>query len=320
MTPETINKREDAFKTDLTDTNGTKFTITGKEATVSRHTDIVSEIIDIRPNFSSYYYQSTTEKKSICLHFTVGYIKSDIGALAKKDNHVSVQYVVDRQGNIYRLFDDKYWSYHLGNKAVGTNTVMSKQSIGIEISNYGPLKKKEDGYYDAYGNLYSNCDADVVACDYRGYKYFAKMTEAQEKAVINLIDYLCYKHGIEIKFKDNIDQVFSTDKEATEFNGIYAHTSVRSDKFDWPSPLLANIIDAFSKEEIEESPLEEKTEEVEEETAGVEETTVSTETSSTASEEPKEEKKEIKIESKSSSLIEILIDIIASIIKSFMKK
>ncbi|WP_407450356.1 hypothetical protein [Fibrobacter sp.] len=53
------------------------------------------EIYSIRPDFTSYYYNTKTTKKSICLHFTVGYIKSDTTALSTKDNCVSVSYVVE---------------------------------------------------------------------------------------------------------------------------------------------------------------------------------------------------------------------------------
>jgi N-acetyl-anhydromuramyl-L-alanine amidase AmpD len=137
MTPTKIDTTEKTFATSLKDSNGVTHSLINK-------IDIGEgcQITQIRPNFNSYYYTNETKKTAICLHFTVGNLKGDIGSLAKKDNKVSVQYVVDRQGNIYNLFDDKYWSYHLGSNCVGTNGTMSKQTIGIEISNYRTAKVK----------------------------------------------------------------------------------------------------------------------------------------------------------------------------------
>ena len=135
MKPSKIDSVETTFAKNLTDSNGTTHKLI---ETINLDNDI--KIYKIRPGFNSYYYQTETEKKAICLHFTVGNLKGDVGSLTKNDNHVSVNYVVDRQGNIYNLFDDKYWSYHLGSNCIGTNGLMSKRTIGIEISNYRPIE------------------------------------------------------------------------------------------------------------------------------------------------------------------------------------
>ena len=116
MRPESIQKKEDDFFKDLTNSAGVKYKLIAT-------TDIGNgvKIYSIRPEFDSYYYKTKTVKKSICLHFTVGYIKSDVAALSTKDNCVSVSYVVDRSGRIYEMFPDTEWSYHLGSGAVGGN-------------------------------------------------------------------------------------------------------------------------------------------------------------------------------------------------------
>lgn len=230
MTPATIAKCEATFATNLTSNKGVKFTL--KETT-----DIGDgfTIKSIRPAYSDYYYTTKTTKKSICLHFTVGYILSDIDALATQGNHVSVSYVVDRSGNIYELFPDSYWSYHLGSNTIGGNGTMSKQSIGIEISNYGPLKDNGDKLIDAYKNTY--CTKEETEFyehfPYRGNDYYATMTDIQIDAVEHLLKHLCAKHGIPMAFKED-DNVFASANEAIAFNGIFYHTNVRKDKFDWP--------------------------------------------------------------------------------------
>ncbi len=242
MTPETIASRESKFATTLTDSSGKKFT-------AGNPIDIGDgfSIIPISPGFKTYFYQTRTVKTQICLHFTVGVITGDVASLTKENNHMSVPYVVDRSGHIYRLFDDAFWSYHLGSTAIGGNAVMSKQSIGIEISNYGPLKDKEQNgnYIDAYGNLYTKDPANVDFVSYRGYCYYAKMTEIQKKAVAHLLKYLSEKHGIPLTFKEMIGDVFDTSEEAVAYKGIFCHSNVRSDKYDMPPEFTLQIKDTL---------------------------------------------------------------------------
>ena len=64
MRPESIQKKEDDFFKDLTNSAGVKYKLTAT-------TDIGNgvKIYSIRPEFDSYYYKTKTVKKSICLHF-----------------------------------------------------------------------------------------------------------------------------------------------------------------------------------------------------------------------------------------------------------
>ena len=239
MRPESIQKKEDDFFKDLTNSAGVKYKLIAT-------TDIGNgvKIYSIRPEFDSYYYKTKTVKKSICLQFTVGYIKSDVAALSTKDNCVSVSYVVDRSGRIYEMFPDTEWSYHLGSGAVGGNGNMSKQTIGIEISNYGPLKLSGENLVDAYGNVYCKVSENQFydKQNYRGYDYYASMTNVQIDAVSALIKYLGRTHDIPMNFKSD-DAPFASNAEATSFKGVFYHTNVRKDKFDWPfTPSLKAVI------------------------------------------------------------------------------
>ena len=266
MTPETIHDREKKFSSKLTDSSGKVFTA-GEPIDIGDGFTIRS----ISPGFKTYFYQTKTEKKQICLHFTVGVITGDIASLTKENNHMSVPYVVDRCGNIYQLFDDTCWSYHLGSSAIGGNSVMSKQSIGIEISNYGPLKAKDGKFVDAYGNTYTSNVEQVDSISYRGYNYYAKMTDVQKHALAHLLKYLSEKHDIPLEFKDYVGEVFNSAEEAVAYRGIFCHSNVRKDKFDLPPEFTLQIKDALDEflcgheepaiepepEPVEESPKEE---------------------------------------------------------------
>ena len=205
MTPETISERESKFALKLIDSTAKQFTAGTK---IGIGNDFA--ITPISTSFKSYYYQTKTVKKQICLHFTVGVLPGDIATLTKADNHMSVQYVVDRLGFIYRLFPDDYWSYHLGSTAIGGNSVMSKQSIGIEISNYGPLRFKDGNYVDAYGNTYTTDESMVDSVSYRGYDYYAKMSARQKEAVARLLVYLSNRHNIRLIWMSEKPSIFAS--------------------------------------------------------------------------------------------------------------
>src|SRR6187399_2257113 len=56
------------------------------------------------PGHSSYYYSQQYPKERIVLHFTAGNTLSDMRQLTQKDSHVSVAFVIARDGTIYQLF------------------------------------------------------------------------------------------------------------------------------------------------------------------------------------------------------------------------
>jgi N-acetylmuramoyl-L-alanine amidase len=227
----------DSFEKKFILSDGT-FKIKGTEETI--------QIMDCaRENGDkSFFYQEETPKKKIVLHYTMGYLKGDIATLTKQ--HVSVPFVIGRNGLIYNLFASKYWSYHLGPGAVGGNTAMSRECIGIEISNIGPLKKIGDNLATTYGDNDIYCSlADTqyytkLNAKYRGYDYYASFTEDQYKAVIKLIKFLCAKFSLPKKILNEPERYeIMTDTSFKNFSGIVSHVNCRIDKtdigpaFDW---------------------------------------------------------------------------------------
>lgn len=244
-----IEEQEIKFSEKLTNTSNVKYTDNGTEKIGN------STIRKIRPSFDSYYYKTEHKKDLIVIHSTAGTLRADMASLTNKDTHVSVSYVIARTGDIYELFDPKYWSYHLGTGAVGGNKINSARSIAIELSNYGPLTKNGDGLETIYSQIeYTNSTGELkkskkdVYCDisevdkytvvddgFRGYKYFATFTDAQYVALSDLIDYLCNTFVIPKTFIDGSAR-FETFKSATEgksYTGICTHVNYRkSGKWD----------------------------------------------------------------------------------------
>lgn len=208
-------------------------------------------------NRSGYYYDRVYPKKRIVLHYTAGQIRSDLSTLTRQDYHVSVPFVIGRNGLIYQLFSSRFWSGHLGKGLgnTGTGNAEDKATIGIELSNYGYLKKRADNLETYYSRLirgdgtegpvdiYCNTgDKEAylsLETTFRGETYFAGYTSAQYQSLIILIRYLTRQYGIPRNFLED-NKRFLTDNTVLNFNGIVSHINYRSSgkwdigpAFDW---------------------------------------------------------------------------------------
>lgn len=245
MRATSISAHEATFQNNGVDSEGKQFILTDETVTIPGTTESITFVDCKRENGDkSYYYEQEHVKRKIALHFTMGYLKGDIATLTKQ--HVSVPFVIGRNGNIYNLFASKYWSYHLGPGAAGGNTAMSRECIGIEISNIGPLKKIGNNLVSTYSNTDIYCSLDEtqyyteLSNDYRGYKYYAKFTSNQYDSTIKLIKFLSGKYNIPKTFVSESRRFQTlTATEFTSFSGIVSHVNCRTDKvdigpaFDW---------------------------------------------------------------------------------------
>jgi N-acetylmuramoyl-L-alanine amidase len=181
----------------------------------------------------------------------MGYLKGDIATLTKQ--HVSVPFVVGRNGIIYNLFASKYWSYHLGPGAIGGNTGMSRECIGIEISNIGPLKLIGDNLVTTYSDTDVYCSLaetqfyTKLNTKYRNFEYFATYTPAQYEAISKLLKFLCAKYSLPKNFVNEPQRyAIMTEDAFKSFTGIVTHVNCRSDKvdigpaFDW-NKIIAGV-------------------------------------------------------------------------------
>ena len=143
-------------------------------------------------------------------------------------------------GVVVECFPNNYLGWHLGK--VGSFKI-SKLSGGVELNNFGYLKKKGDKYY-----TYVNTEVKPeYVCDlgykFRGHQYWHAYTDKQIESLRLLILHLrdIYPkmdlvNGLPKLLKDGVHP-----KDAFEFNedayygrikGMWGHTNVRKDKTD----------------------------------------------------------------------------------------
>jgi N-acetyl-anhydromuramyl-L-alanine amidase AmpD len=195
------------------------------------------------------YIQEEHPKKQIYLHHTAG--GGNPVAVAnyfqQKEGKVATAFVIGEKGTIVQLFSSKHWAYHLGLKPevfaeMGvTYRSLDKISIGIEICNFGPLKK-QNGYFVNYvGGRVDRSQVTELNGKYKGHIFWQRYTDEQIESTRQLLVYLCDAYGIS---KDYFDSIFDIDKRALRGeNGIFTHNSVRHDKSDiYPCPRMIEML------------------------------------------------------------------------------
>lgn len=232
MKADRITRIEEKFDGDGRDTQG--FThIMGKHSTdindTLGHTQMHFVDASLSSGDDSYFYPQAIPKDQIVLHYTIGYLPGDVATLTQNNCHVSVPFIIGRNGTIYNLFPSKYWAYHLGRGAIGGNKNRSSRTIGVELSNIGPLTRQGDKLHTIYGDEYCALDdAELYQqCDYRGFEYFATTTEAQYQSLNTLLRYLTVQYNIPRCFLDE-KQRFKSCKGIAQFSGIVTHANYRS--------------------------------------------------------------------------------------------
>jgi N-acetyl-anhydromuramyl-L-alanine amidase AmpD len=235
MNFQNIKAYEADFRANGVDSDGKKFVLNPLQVTIPGSGDKFEVVsAKLASGDASYYYQEAVPKRRIVVHFTAGYLKGDLAALTRKNNHVSVPFVVARDGTIYNLFSSKYWSYHLGKGAQGGNQEMSSSAVAIELSNVAYLRPKGGALIDPYGAPYCT-PADTSAYvtlpkPYRGYTTFATFTDAQYVSLINLLRYLTRSYAIPPAFIPEPAR-YDVYPKVDSFRGITTHVNYQPQSY-----------------------------------------------------------------------------------------
>jgi N-acetyl-anhydromuramyl-L-alanine amidase AmpD len=235
MNYKNIPAYEADFRARGVDSDGKKFNLEPAKVAIPGTSDTIEVVTaKLASGDESFFYKDTPVNERVVVHFTAGYLKGDMAALSKKDNHVSVSFVMARDGTIYQLFSTKYWSYHLGKGAAGGNPAMSKSSVGIELSNVVYLREKNGTLVDPYGAPYCSVDDtdayQALATPFRGYTRFATVTDAQYRSLIDLLRYLTLTYKIPAAFLPK-EKRYDVYPDVANFRGITTHVNYQPQRY-----------------------------------------------------------------------------------------
>lgn len=195
------------------------------------------------------YYREEAPKRQVYLHHTAGSADGDRQFQFWEADAVKVAtcVCVSRSGEVVQGFGSKYWAYHLGLgqkhfKAAGVRYVnLDKVSIGIEVCNWGWLKKDGDNFFTYTGTKLHKDRVVELEQPYRGQRYWEAYTPEQIEAVRELLVLWRDRYNIDMTYNQDIWDV--TKRALSGQNGLYTHNSVRADKTDvYPHPGLVAML------------------------------------------------------------------------------
>ena len=188
-----------------------------------------------------HWFQDRTRKKYVVWHGTGGRTShtsccgregratSWVDQWRLHGDHIGAPYLVDRDGTIYKTFDDSGWCHHLGIPA--TDGLYDKSSVAIEFANELDLSL-DGGRLHAFG--FQTADTvytgPFLMYDWRQSSYFAQLDEAQVDAGIELTLDICRRY--------DIDPVFYYPSTVYDFPRcfqvatIICHSNCRPDRMD----------------------------------------------------------------------------------------
>ena len=187
------------------------------------------------------WFGDVSKKKYVVWHGTAGRTMhtpvsgkpgratTSIDAWKLNADRVGAPWLVDRDGTIYKTFDDSAWIHHLGIK--GTKGRYDRASVAIEFANELALDVDGDRVY-AFGMNTPNTayHGQFFTYDWRGSSCFAQLDEAQVDAGIELTLDVCRRHDIEPVFYYP-STVFDFPR-CFQVATIVCHSNCRADKLD----------------------------------------------------------------------------------------
>jgi len=212
-----------------------------------------------------------TKKEYLFLHFTAGW-ENPYNVVNDWNNDtrgtIGTQFVIGGRncqtlvdkydGEIVECMNYKNYAWHLG---IG-NVPLHRNSIGIEVCNFGPLHRVGNDYFSWANKRIAPSEIIELSKEFRGYKAFHKITDDQLKGLNFLIAKIAKDTGIDPTkgLKERLKKMdpwkaFDYDSEIKDgkLKGLFCHTNVSPknryggyEKWDWhPDPNLIDLINSL---------------------------------------------------------------------------
>lgn len=217
------------------------------------------------------YYSTSGKKEYVFLHFTAGWenpynVVNDWNSDSR--GAIGTQFVIGGRnaqtlsekydGEIVQCMTYKDYAWHLG---IGNNQV-HRNSIGIEICNWGPLNYIAGDYLTWANKSIKESEIVKLSKDFRGKRYFHKLTDEQLHSINFLLAKISKDTGIDITngLKERIKKLgpwkaFDYDPtiKTGSQKGLFCHTNVSGpnrygnyEKWDWwPQEELVDLINSL---------------------------------------------------------------------------
>lgn len=215
-------------------------------------------ILNIKRQFlpNGEYFPGPTKKEWVFLHHTAGWENPyNVITAWARDNRgqIATEFVLGGpkitngdatwDGELVQAFPQGGYGWHLGTG----NNVMHRNSVGIEVCNFGWVKD---------GKTYVNTVADptqvvTLAKPFRGYRTWHRYSNRQISVLRDWILFIANRDSIDVRKglpelirQRGADAFDFFDPQFVERNkGLWNHTNVRRDKFDmFPQQELIDML------------------------------------------------------------------------------
>jgi N-acetylmuramoyl-L-alanine amidase len=129
---------------------------------------------------------------AVVLHYTALPLNDTIARFTDKNSLVSAHFVIDRDGSVIQMVRTEHRAWHAGASRLGKENDVNDVSIGIELVNWGPLRKKGDSFYVWKGNWSQRYQGEEPVRS--GHDYWEPFTEEQYRALVELLRELRVHH------------------------------------------------------------------------------------------------------------------------------
>jgi hypothetical protein len=214
-----------------------------------------------------------TKKEWVFLHHTAGWhnpYNTIDGWSRDNRGQVATEFVIggpsirgndnEFDGEVVKCIPDGGYGWHLGTG----NNVMHRNSVGIEVCNFGQLTKggyrkngtwiklNDDKFYTYVGTEVHPNQIVELTEPFRGFKFWHKYSDNQISNLKNLILHISKRDSIDIR--KGLIELIKKEGEFKAFNkvditmcnrtkGLWSHTNVMSGKFDmFPQPELVVML------------------------------------------------------------------------------
>ena len=190
------------------------------------------------------YLSGCKQKEYVFLHFTAGWdnpyrVVDDWNTDTRGE--IGTQYVIGgrhpqtladkHDGEILQTMTYSDYAWHLG---IG-NTQMHRESVGIEVCNFGALKRSGNDFVSWANRRIAQSEIVDLKADFRGERYFHKLTDKQLDSIYFLLHKIQVDTKIDITkgLKDRLKKMdkfkaFDYDPEirAGKIKGLFVHANV----------------------------------------------------------------------------------------------
>jgi len=223
-------------------------------------TEVTEMLFDTVLLDSDEFISGPNKPEWLFLHHTAGW-NNPYNTIANWNNdsrgRIATEFVVGGNsitgdsmynGKVVKCLPDGAWAYHLGDVK---SSEMIRNSVGIELCNFGGLTPVGLGFKTYTGQLVNESEICDLGYEWKGYRYWHKYSEAQIQATHELIKFIAQRDGIDICAglvewveKDPMTAFdYRLNASQGKVKGMLSHSNVRKDKLDVaPQPLLIKML------------------------------------------------------------------------------